>query len=185
MNVKVEHICGTKREIADRARTTIGLESGDKEVSETYMRKLYLCEHSPIRIEMYKIRFENIPYWVAMHFCRHKIGVEHFVSTQRTDRTGQDRNEKSQNAPVIYEMVLNSQAIINISKKRLCTCASKETRQAWELVLDELEKINPTLVNCCVPDCVYRGHCYEHKSCNYHKSALYKVDLDFYRYGIN
>ena len=48
MKVTVTHLMGTNREIADYARTTIGLNGGDKEVSDEYMRKLYLCEHSPI-----------------------------------------------------------------------------------------------------------------------------------------
>ena len=76
------------------------------------MRKLYLCEHSPIRNQWYKIRFEDIPYCIGMHFARHKIGVEHFFSTQRSDRTGIDRSERKQTDPVLYEMVANAQAII-------------------------------------------------------------------------
>ena len=82
MKVTVTHLMGTNREIADYARTTIGLNGGDKKVSDEYMRKLYLCEHSPIRNQWYKIRFEDIPYCIGMHFARHKIGVEHFFSTQ-------------------------------------------------------------------------------------------------------
>lgn len=185
MKVEVKHISGTWREVADRARTTIGLEEGDKPISESYMRKLYLCEHSPIRTEIYKIKFTDIPYWVTMHFARHKVGVEHFVSTQRTDRTGQNRDNKVQSEPVLYEMVLNSQAIINISRKRLCNCASKETRKAWQMALEELKKINPVLVKACVPDCVYRGWCYEHKSCNYHLTDKFMKDLNDYRENIN
>ena len=74
MKVTVTHLMGNNREIADYARTTIGLNGGDKEVSDKYMRKLYLCEHSPIRNQVYKIRFEGIPYYIGMHFARHKIG---------------------------------------------------------------------------------------------------------------
>lgn len=184
LEVSVKHLSGTWREIADRARTTIGLDEGDKEVSSKYMRKMYLCEHSPIRIETYIVKFTNLPYWVSVHFSRHKIGVEHFVSTQRTDRTGTS-SRGLQDEPVTHEMVLNAQAIINISRKRLCMCASKETREAWKQVIDELEKINPTLARCCVPDCVYRGHCYEHKSCGLHQSDKFMWMIDTYREGIN
>lgn len=188
MIITVEHLYGTSREIADRARTTIGLDEGTKEVSEKYMRKLYLCEHSPIRTQMYRIKFDGIPYWIAMHFCRHKNGAEHFVSTQRDDRaidTSIPRDKKGQGELVKYEIVLNSQAIINISRKRLCSCADVKTRIAWKRALTELEKINPTLVNACVPDCVYRGHCYEHKTCGFHKSDIFKDMVEFYREGIN
>lgn len=184
VKITVEKLCGTPREVADRARTTIGLGEGTKEVSEAYMRKMYLCEHSPSRTEMYKIKFENIPYWIAMHLCRHKIGVEHFVSTQRTDRTGKsDRGQ--QDAPVLYEMVLNAQAFINISRRRCCMCASTETRQIWKNVIEELRKINPSLAMCCVKECVYRGHCFEYKSCNYHSSDAFNDELIEYRNGIN
>ena len=185
MKVAVKKLCGTKREVADMARTTIGLKGGEKEVSDEYMRKMYLCEHSPSRTEMYKITFKDIPYWVAMHFCRHKIGVEHFVSTQRTDRTGENRDSKSQDAPVLYEMVLNAQAIINISRRRLCSCASKETKQAWKSALSELGKINMPLVSCCAAECIYKGHCFEYKTCNFHKTDKYKELLEKYRKDIN
>ena len=46
MKVTVSHLMGNNREIADYARTTIGLNGGDKPVSDNYMRKLYLCENN-------------------------------------------------------------------------------------------------------------------------------------------
>lgn len=188
LKVSVQHFAGSPRQVADLARTTIGLEDGDKVVSEKYMRKMYLCEHSPIRAEMYLITFENIPYWVAMHFCRHKIGVEHFVSTQRDDRqidVDVPRDKKGQGEPVRYRMLLNAQAFITISRKRCCTSASPETRYSWERALSELEKIDKVLSECCVADCIYRGWCYEHKSCNYHKSRGFRQRLNEYRNNIN
>ena len=184
LEVTVEEYCGTSRQVADRARTTIGLDKGDKEVSDSYMRKLYLCEHSPIRTQMYIIKFVNLPYWVSVHLSRHNVGVTHFVSTQRTDRTGTTQRGE-QDAPVTHEMVLNDQAIINISRKRLCACASKETREAWQEAINKLAEINQPLARCCVPDCVYRGHCYEHKSCGFHKTNKFLGAIDKYREGIN
>ena len=185
MKVTVTHLMGNNREIADYARTTIGLNGGDKQVKDSYMRKLYLCEHSPIRNQVYKIRFEGIPYCIGMHFARHKVGVEHFFSTQRGDRTGIDRSERKQTDAVLYEMVANAQAIITISRKRLCNCADKDTIKAWKMALEELKKINPTLVKACVPDCVYRGWCYEHKTCNYHLTGKFIKDVNEYRENIN
>ena len=185
MKVTLTHLYGTNREVADRARTTIGLDEGDKPVSDAYMRKLYLCEHSPIRTQLYKIRFEGLPTYVSTHFVRHKIGVEHFVSTQRVDRTGVNRNERKQTDPVIHEMVLNPQAFITISRKRLCSCADRETIKAWKMVLEELKKINKPLYDVCVVDCIYRGHCYEHKTCNYHKTEAFAKKLHKYRENIN
>lgn len=188
LNVTVQHFAGTPRQVADLARTTIGLEDGDKRVSESYMRKMYLCEHSPIRAEMYLITFENIPYWVVMHFARHKTGVEHFVSTQRDDRQidiDVPRDKKGQGEPVRYRMLINAQAIITISRKRLCNGASPETIHSWKQALNKLEETNPMLRMCCVPDCIYRGWCYEHKSCGYHKKVGFRRRLGEYREGIN
>lgn len=186
--VTVEKIAGTDRLVADLARTTIGMNDGKNEVSKEYMHKMYLCEHSPIRVESYLLTFEEIPYWVVMHFCRHKIGVEHFVSTQRDDRQIDitiPRDKKGQGELVRYRMIVNPQAIIAISRKRLCTGASKETRNAWRGVLEKLKEINPQLVRCCVPDCVYRGHCFEHKTCGYHKTTGFTTQINKYREGIN
>ena len=185
LEVEVIHVSGTSREVADRARTTIGLDEGTKEISDAYMRKLYLCEHSPIRTQQYRIKLKNLPYWVSVHFTRHKIGVEHFVSTQREDRTNNDRNSASQDTYVTHEMVLNPQAFINISRKRLCACASNETRQVWRAVIRKLMEINMPLASCCVKDCVYRGLCYELKSCGYHRGASFRQELRTYQEGIN
>ena len=128
VKVTVTDVGGSYRDVADAARTTIGMAEGDKKVTDSYMRKMYKCEHSPIRLREFKIVIENCPSWVATHFVRHHIGVEKFVSTQRTDRTGVDRNKLPQDAPVRLEMWANAQAMINISRKRLCNCASKETK---------------------------------------------------------
>lgn len=185
VKITVEHICGDSRAVADRARTTIGLHEGDKEVTDKYMRRMYLCRHSPIRIQMYKIKFEGIPYCTGMHFARHKHGVEHFFSTQRSDRTGVDRTERRQTDPVLYEMVLNAEAILNISHMRLCSGADKDTIKIWKKVVEELRKINPVLADCCVPRCIREGHCYEFISCGYHKTKVFKEKLEKHREGIN
>ena len=75
------------RDVADAARTTIRMEEGDKEPSSAWKRRILLSEHSPIRQMMFQWKWVNLKYWVSVHFVRHKIGIEHFVSTQRTDRT--------------------------------------------------------------------------------------------------
>lgn len=188
LRITVEHVNGTDRQIADAARTTIGLDSLTKEVSPNYMRKMYLCEHSPIRIKSFNILIENIPYWVAMHFVRHHVGVTPFVSTQRDDRQldeNYDRDTIGQGEPVKLRMVINSQAMIDISRKRLCNQAHTVTKYIWQCVLAEVGKVDSALVEACVPDCIYRGHCFEYKSCNYHQAPTYKEYLALYRRNIN
>lgn len=185
MRVKLLDIKGTWRSIADSARTTIGLEAGTKEPTPEWRRRMLLAEHSPTRKLLISWKWYDLKYWVSTHFVRHKFGIEHWVRTQRTDRTGEDRDNIGQGAKVEHECEANAQAIINISRKRLCTQASAETRYAWALFLTKLKDEQPELFLACVPDCVYRGWCYEYKSCNFHKTPLYKTLLNEYRQNIN
>ena len=48
--------------------------------------KIYRCEHSPLRTQMFWIEMYRIPTFVSVHLTRHKIGVEHWVQTNREDR---------------------------------------------------------------------------------------------------
>ena len=181
MKIAAIEIKSTWREVADAARTTVNMEKGTKEPSSPWKKKILLSEHSPIRQLIIKWKWVDLKYWVSVHFVRHKIGIEHFVGTQRTDRTGEDREIKNQSAPVTHECIANAQAIINISRKRLCNCASPESRQAWTAVLESLREKEPELFSVCVPECVYRGFCPEIKGCGYAKSPEYNAKLDAYR----
>ena len=167
------------------ARNTVGKDGAGQPPSSDWKRRLLLSEHSPIRKLKFSFRWSDLYYWVSVHFTRHKIGCEHFVSTQRTDRVGEDRNSKSQDALVSHEMDINAQALITISRKRLCHGASPETQQAWKLVKEEIAKDNPELASCMQKDCIYRGWCYEMYSCGYHKTEAFQKELDEYRRGIN
>jgi len=91
----------------------------------------------------------------------------------------------SHSSLVDVEGQANAQAIINISRKRLCSKASQETRQAWAAFLNNLKELEPELVSVCVPDCIYRGWCYEYNSCNYHHTSAYQKQLALYRSNIN
>jgi hypothetical protein len=164
MRVSIINYKDQWQEVKNLAMNTIGKESGTYPTSE-WKRWMLRAEHSPIRSIKLTIRFEGIPYYVAMHFARHKVGVEHYVSTQRTDRTGKERG--MQDAPVCYTMVANAQAIINISRKRMCRKADKATIAVWYAALDEIEKVEPELRAACVPECIYRGFCPERDSCGY------------------
>ena len=79
-------------------------------------------------------------------------------------------------------MTCNAQAIINISRKRLCSCASKETREAWGQVVEKLKEVDPVLAEVCVPECIYRGFCPEiDRCCGYCFTPLYRSRLQSYR----
>ncbi len=185
MKVKFIRTKGTWREVADSARTTIHLDSGQGEPSSDWKRRMLLAEHSPIRQLIIKWKWYDLFSWVSVHFVRHWLGIIHWVRTQRTDRTGINRNELRQDALVEHEAEANAQAIINISRKRLCNQASKETREAWMAFLKSFKDEQPELYRCCVKECIYRGFCPEYKSCNWHKTENFKKELEHYRKGIN
>lgn len=76
-----------------------------------------------------------------------------------------------------HEFEANAQSIINISRKRMCFQASKETREAWREFLDELEIKEPELRLCCVPEGIYRGGCPEFKNCGHCGNFLVKLNI--------
>jgi len=186
MKVKLLSIKGSWREVADAARTTIGLEAGTGEPSSSWRRRMLLAEHSPIRKLSINWKWYDLKSWISVHFVRHKFGIEHWVKSQRPDRgMGGNRDAAPQSTLINHECLANAQAIINISRKRLCNQASKETREAWKAFLETLKESEPELYGACIPDCIYRGWCYEYKSCGYHLTENYKERLVKYRAGIN
>ena len=181
MHIEYIDIKSTWREVADAARTTVGMEKGRGNPGKNWRHRMLLSEHSPIRQLIVKWKWVDLQYWVSVHFVRHKIGIEHFVSTQRTDRTGINRDELPQAQLVSHECIANAQAIINISRKRLCTQASAETGKAWNALLASVKNELPELFDVCVPECVYRGFCPELKPCGYFKTEAYSERLTKYR----
>lgn len=177
---------GSWEAVKNAARTTVGKLPKDGEPSSDWKRKILLAEHSPIRLLTFEWTWVDLPYWVSVHFVRHKIGIEHFVSTQRSDRTGVSRDELPQGALVTHRCVANAQALINISRKRLCLQASKETRGAWVDVLVQIKEVEPELASVCKPECLYRGFCPEMKSCGLAEGVNWSTCLDEYRNkGVN
>ena len=162
------------------ARTTIGREGEGLYPSDSWKKNILLAEHSPIR----KLKFSwkwIIKSWVSVHFVRHWLGILHYVTTQRVDRTGVNRDNSPQSTLVEHECEANAQALINISRKRLCSQASPETRKAWQEVKDEVAKYDPILASVMVKECIYRGFCPEMSPCPYANSEAYEMELVEYR----
>ena len=180
MRVELINYQDNWQNVKDATVTTVGKRTG-KYPDSDWKKKILKAEHSPIRLLNFMIRFSDIKYWIVMHLVRHNVGVSHFVSTQRTDRTGVNREELPQNNLIDYVMSANAQALINISRKRLCNCAAKETREAWQMVKDEVSKIEPELASCMVRECVYRGHCPEMFGCGFDKTDKFQEELKEYR----
>ena len=154
--------------IKSACMTTISKEAG-KEPTQEWKRRLLLCEHSPIRRGTISWKFDEIPYCISTHFVRHHEGVEKWVGTERADRTEiKDRSQRSQMDMVPMEMEANIQAIINISRKRLCTSADPLTIKYWKAVLEAIKEYDEDIYWACVPECVRCGGCPEYKSCGYY-----------------
>lgn len=191
--------------VVNAARRTVGKNPIDHEPSDKFKRKILLAEHSPIRLLEYDFTIEDIRQWVTVHLVRHHEGVIPFVHTQRDDRNERieklvakiieifkqeglarswwrERDYLQQGEPNDMDMACNAQAFINISRRRLCACASPETRLAWTIVINALREYDPILAEKCVPECVYRGFCSEtDRCCGYVNSNGYKKQLEQYR----
>lgn len=178
-------VIGAWSDVKQACRNTVSLVGAGNNPDSSYKRRLLMSEHSPIRKLHFSWKWSDLPYWVSVHFVRHKYGIEHWVSTQRSDRVGENRDIKSQDSEVMHEVEANAQALITISRKRLCNGASVETRTAWKQVKAEVETVEPELASVMVRECVYRGFCPEFSSCNYHKTEAFVKELAEYRSGIN
>jgi len=159
MEVLVEKVTG-----ASLMRWACGLTIDS--VSNAELSDMYACEHSPIRTQLFKITMLDIPTFVSTHFVRHNIGCLHYVKTQREDRGGS--KDSNRWTPTNHGMIANAQALINMARKRLCFMSREETREVMKLIAKEVSKVDKALGHCLAPDCVYRGGCFELKSCGYY-----------------
>lgn len=171
----------SKKAILEACKMTVWKDiENTKEPSEEFMYSIYRSEHSPIRDRLFTIDFIGIKYWVAMHLVRHHVGVTPYVSTQREDRRTckiTSRDDIPQGALVNMRMTVNAQSMIDVSRKRLCNKAHRETRTAWKKAVDALEVLDPMLMLHCVPNCIYKGFCPEQQSCGY----IYDKQVQMYR----
>ena len=173
-------------DVLNAARFTQRKELMSGEPSRAWMKKIIKAEHSPLRCLMFNIDFYDIPNYVSVHLVRH-VHAQPFVSTSRPDIDGKQipREEQRKTDPVNMRLFLNAQEIINISKVRLCNKAEFQTRVIWREVINELRKTEPELANACVPNCIYRGHCPEIKSCGLTDSDLFPIKVNDYINSLN
>lgn len=144
-----------------------------------WRRKLLLCEHSPIRRGEISWKWDEIPYAISTHFARHHEGCEKFIGTSRADRTEiKDRSQRTQMDCVPMEMDANIQALINISAKRLCTCADPVTRKYWEALLEAIKEYDEDIYWACVPQCIRCGGCPEYTNCGFYEKIMGNEPLE-------
>lgn len=179
--------------------------------SKMTLKKMAMCEHSPLRTQMYWIRLYDIPLFCSTQLLRHHVGSQPFQLTCRTDRKGgnnhfQERINQAMDmiadnkldlaltelawlhdnadryTKVNLGLCLNAQALINMSKDRLCHDASAETRAIFKALKDKLMEAEPDLVPFLVPKCVYRGGiCNSLSPCGYNKSEKGKQEIENYK----
>lgn len=156
-------------DIKNACRQTVSMGDSKLEPTSEWKRKLLICRHSPLRIGSILWKSEDVPFYVMGHIVRHNVGCTPFVSTSREDRTGIPRNERKQTDFVDMQMTANIEALINISERRLCTCADPTTRKYWEAVLEAVKEYDEDIYWACAPQCVRCGGCVEPFSeCNYY-----------------
>lgn len=148
---------------------TVG-KASTKLPTDEWKHKLLLSEHSPIRTLNFCIKM-IIPYYVSVHFCRHFIGVTHFVQSQRNDRQDNyDRTKAPQDAMVSHIMYVNAQELMFMSRRRLCTQADSFTRKVMEEICRQVIDVCPEFDGTLEPMCSYRnGKCSEFNCCGLNK----------------
>lgn len=148
--------------------------------SKMTLTQCYSALHSNARTQIFWIKMYDIPLSVASHLVRHT----HSQPYQRSKRPDRDPDaiDLGRKTPTDLGMLLNAEEIINISKVRLCSKASAETRAVWKAVVDKIRGIDPDLANHCQPTCIFRGGiCPEPNSCGFNKTELFNKQLENYK----
>lgn len=154
-------------DIKNECRNTVNKEATDNIPSSNFKKKLLISEHSPIRLLEVKWRWASIKSWIATHFVRHNQGWEKWIGTQRSDRTNIDRDKSPQDTLVPMNIKANAQALINVSRYRLCHQSSDETREYMEDLKKSIREVEPELSDVMVSNCIYRSGCSEFTPCGY------------------
>lgn len=164
------------------ALRTMGL-TPKSEKNDQWKAQMLLCEHSPIRLLEFDFSVEDIKQWVSVHLVRHWLGFIPFVHSQRDDRRKLDcsRDELPQGSLNDMDFTANAQALINISRKRLCLGQPhRETRQAWEQVRDAVASVDSVMASKMVKECIYRGFCPERFCCGYVQTEAFRNERESY-----
>lgn len=171
MLTEIIKIKGDWEEVVNDCRMTVAKAELGHEPSKEFKKSILISEHDPIRDIEVKFRWENIKYWVAMHWKTHIWRSR--TNTQRNDRQANyDRNKAPQDAPVEFIGDANAQHLIDTMRKRLCYMAAPETREYAEDLKETLHKIEPELADVLVPNCIYRCGCPENGKCKFFENVI-------------
>lgn len=160
-------------DVLNDSRATVSKKALKKEPSKNFKKSILIAMHSTIRNLVIRWKWINIPSFCATHYSRHKF--EKYISTQRTDRTGIDRNKLTQDAPVTFTGVANVQHLIDMMAKRLCFSSDPTTVKYAQSLKKELHNIEPEVSEVLVPACIMYGGCREEGlgvSCRFYEKFL-------------
>lgn len=147
--------------IQEAAWVTARKEKGSKFTGNVFFQYL-ISEHSPIRRLVLSWRIRDLERRASSHMVRHKH-AEAFIGGSRPDWFEKDDGTND------HLQDFNCQALIDFSRKRLCSRAWKETRRAAEGLKESLmgsgDEFYEALGKAMVPNCVYRNGCPEGKKC--------------------
>lgn len=168
MEVRIREI-STNELVVDAARMTVWKDNLGKEPGKPFMESIYMSEHSPIRTKVFYVEVFGVKSFVATHFVRHHVGSTPFVSTCRDDRIQYEEDKvPDRNTLVNFSMFINSQSLIDMSRKRLCHMAHQEAVALMKIIKKKVAEIDPELAQVMVKNCVYRCGCPEGKhGCSY------------------
>lgn len=153
--------------------TTINAES------KMTLEKIYFCEHSPMRTQIFWVRLNDIPTFVSTHLVRHKIDVEHYVKSNREDRPAYSGEGGGRWHSVNHGMRISAQSLVNLARKRLCAQSHMATRKVMLAIVESMKDVDPALAEKLVPDCIYRGGCFELRPCGFMpRSNAYDIFKD-------
>lgn len=173
MLTNIIKVKGDWQEVVNDCRATVSKPPLGKDPGWKFKQAILLAEHSPIRDIIVKWVWRGIPHWVGVHWTRHKW--ECYVSTQRSDRTGVQRDKLPQDTPQDFTGEANTQHLIDTMRKRMCFLASVETRLYAEDLKDTItEEVDEYIGWSLVPNCVYRGGCPEMQGCGYYANLCAK-----------
>ena len=144
--------------IADMAART--QRKQPKPITEGFLKKALISQHSILRVMLFDIRVSGIPYCNHVHFMRHPF-TQPFVGSSGPDVVAFDRRKAPQDDPVDMTLFLNLQALINIMKARLCGNAQVMTQIAAKLIRQEFfaspDPFMQIVGHALKPACVWRG----------------------------
>lgn len=106
--------------------------------------------------------------------------IEAVVSNVETELTWLQENS-DRYTPVNLGLLLNAQSLLDMSKLRLCTQASAETRQVFQSLKDKIAEVDPELASMMVRKCVYRGGlCGESCCCGFNNTPKFQEEMKLY-----